>query len=150
MTEIIDGTRTEMHICEQCAQEQGVAVKSQIPLKELLSNLLAVQPADEELSGLLDKDLSCPECGLTLEQFRKDGVLGCPHDYEVFEKVLVPLIEKAHSGKSLHRGKVPSKMPADKKKKLQLSNLRRQLAAAVQQEDYETAAKLRDKINKLE
>ena len=150
LTEIADGVRTEMHLCELCAHEQDVAVKSQIPLNELLSNLLAAQPADEELLGDSDKKLSCPHCGTTLERFRREGVLGCPNDYEVFEKLLLPLIGKAHDGKTTHCGKIPSKIPTDTKKKVELATLRQQLEAAVQSEDYELAAKLRDKINQLE
>ena len=48
LTEITDGVRSEMHICEQCAAEQGIAIKSHIPINELLSSLLAVQPTDDE------------------------------------------------------------------------------------------------------
>jgi len=150
LTEITDGLRTEMHICERCAHEQGIAVKSQIPLNELLSSLLAVQPTDEEIFGASDKKLSCPHCGFTLDQFRKKALLGCPYDYQVFEKALSPLIEKAQDGKTTHCGKVPSKAPKDAKKQMELFNLRQQLETAVQKEDYELAAKLRDEINQLE
>jgi protein arginine kinase activator len=150
LTEIADGTRTEMHVCEHCAAEQDIAVKSHIPINELLSNLLAVQPTDDELSGPSEQKLACPNCGFTLAQFRKEGVLGCPHDYEVFEKALRPLIEKAHDGKTAHCGKIPLKTPQDAKKQMQLLNLRQQLEAAVQSEDYELAAKLRDKIKQGE
>ncbi len=152
LTEIADGVRAEMHICEHCAHEQGIAVKSQIPLNELLSSLLAVQPSDEELFGPAEKgaSISCPHCGFTLEKFRKEAVLGCPYDYEIFEKPLRRLIEKAHNGKTAHCGKVPSKTSAGTKKQIKLITLKQQLEAAVQSEDYETAAKLRDKIKKYE
>ncbi len=150
LTEIADGVRTEMHICEHCAADQDIAVKSHIPINELLSNLLAVQPTDEELSGPSDPQLVCPSCGFTLAQFRKEGALGCPHDYEVFEKMLRPLIEKAHDGKTTHTGKVPSKTPRDTKQQMELLNLRQQLDVAVQNEDYELAAELRDKIKQSE
>jgi protein arginine kinase activator len=150
LTEIADGVRTEMHICEHCAAEQDIAVKSHIPINELLSSLLAVQPTDDELSGPSEQKLACPNCGFTLAQFRKEGVLGCPHDYEVFEKSLLPLIQKAHNGKTTHCGKLPSKTPQDTKKQIELLNLRQQLEAAVQSEDYELAAELRDKINQAE
>jgi protein arginine kinase activator len=150
LTEITDGVRSEMHLCEQCAQEEGIAVKSQLSLNELLSGLLATQPSDDELSADTGQELSCPHCGFTLAQFTKEAVLGCPYDYEVFEKALLPLIEKAHDGKTVHRGKVPSKMPKDTKKQIKLTALRQQLEAAVQSEDYELAAKLRDEINQLE
>ncbi len=149
LTEITDGVRTEMHLCEHCAQEEGIAVKSQLSINELLSSLLATQPSDDELFGDTEQELSCPHCGFTLGQFTKEAVLGCPHDYEVFEKLLLPLIEKAHDGKTVHCGKVPSKMPKDTKKQIKLTALHQQLEVAVQSEDYELAAKLRDKINQL-
>ena len=150
LTEINDGARIEMHLCEFCAAEEGIAAKSQIPLNELLSNLLAVQPADEELAGDSGKKLTCPKCGFTLEQFRSDGLLGCPNDYEVFEKSLLPLIEKTHNGKTKHCGKVLSNAPADTKKQVKLTTLQQQLDDAVTNEDYEKAAELRDKINQVD
>jgi len=150
LTEITDGVRSEMHLCEHCAQEEGIAVKSQIPLNELLSSLLAAQPEDDELFGDSGQKHSCPHCGFTLEQFRKEAVLGCPYDYEVFEKSLLPLIEKAHGGKTSHHGKIPSKTPADTKKQILLCTLRERLETAVKNEDYELAAELRDKINQAE
>jgi len=150
LTEISNGVRTEMHLCERCAQEEGIAVKSQLSINELLSGLLATQPSDNELFGDTEHELSCPHCGFTLGQFTKEAVLGCPYDYEVFEKSLLPLIEKAHDGQTVHCGKVPSKMPKDTKKQIKLTALRQQLQVAVQNEDYELAAKLRDKINQAE
>jgi len=149
LTEITDGKRSEMHICQLCAAEQGIAVKSHLPINELLSGLLAAQPEDEDLSSP-SQQVQCPNCGFTLEQFRKQGVLGCAYDYEAFEKSLLPLIEKAHDGNSTHCGKLPSKTPKDTKKQVQLLNLRQQLETAVKNEDYERAAELRDKINKIE
>ena len=150
LTEIADGVRSEMHICEQCAIEQDITVKSHITINELLSNLLAVQPSNDELSGSSEQSLACPNCGFTLAQFRKEGTLGCPHDYEVFEKTLLSLIEKAHDGKTTHCGKIPLKTPRNTKKQMELLNLRQQLDAAVLSEDYELAAELRDKIKKSE
>lgn len=150
LTEINDGIRSEMHVCQNCAIEQGIAAKSQVSINELLSDLLAVQPSDEELFGPSDKKVSCPNCGFTLGHFRKEGVLGCPYDYELFESSLLPLIEKAHNGKTRHCGKVPSKTPQQTKKQTECLNLRHQLDVAVQNEDYELAAKLRDQIKQME
>ena len=150
LTEISGGVRTEIHVCESCAVEQDIAVKSHIPINELLSNLLASQPTDEEIGGAVEQEAVCPNCGFTLAQFQKEGTLGCPADYEVFEKMLRPLIEKAHDGRTTHVGKIPSSTPLDTKEQMQLLNLRQQLEAAVQSEDYELAAKLRDEIKKSE
>ena len=149
LTEISNGVRSEMHLCEHCAAEEGIAVKSQISLNELLSSLLASQPADSEAVGDSGRSGSCPHCGFTLEQFRKEPVLGCPYDYEVFEKSLLPLIEKAHDGKTRHAGKIPSKTSVGTKKQIELMRLRQQLETALKQEDYEAAAELRDKIDEI-
>ena len=150
LTEINDGVRTEMHLCEQCAVEEGIAIKSQVPINELLGGLLESAPADDEMVGPADKKLSCPHCGFTLQQFRKEAVLGCPHDYEVFQKELSPLIAKAHNGKTSHVGKVPSKTSGETKKEMQLLTLSQQLDSAVKSENYELAAELRDKIAEIE
>ncbi len=150
LTEIADGERTEMHVCENCAVEQGIAAKSQISVNELLSNLLAVQPTDDDLLSSSEHDLTCPHCGFTLDKFRKEPVLGCPYDYDVFEKSLLPLIERAQGGMTYHCGKVPSRMPKQSRKQIERSRLQQQLDIAVRSEDYELAAQLRDKMNQLE
>ena len=150
LTEITDGVRSEMHLCEHCAQKEGIAIKSHLPINELLTNLLATQPSDEELFGDSQQDVACPHCGFTLEHFTKEAVLGCPYDYEIFEKSLLPLIKRAHDGKATHRGKVPAKTSKDTKKQIELISLRKELESAVQSEDYELAAELRDKIKKCE
>ena len=148
LTEITDSVRTEMHICEPCAAEQGIAVKGQMPINELLSGLLSAAPSNDEIFGPAEKELSCPHCGFTLDQFGKEAALGCPHDYEIFEKSLAPLIKKAHNGKLTHCGKIPSRTPKDTKKQVEILNLRQRLDDAVKAENYELAAEIRDKINK--
>lgn len=149
LTEITNGKREEMHLCEHCAAEQGIAVKSNISVNELLSSLLAAQPPDDESAGQAIQ-VHCPNCGFTLSQFRKEATLGCPYDYKVFEKSLLPLIEKAHDGKTTHCGKLPSKTPNHTKRQAELLTLRQRLETAVKSENYEQAAELRDKINRLE
>jgi protein arginine kinase activator len=150
LTEISEGVRTEMHICEQCATEQGIAAQSQISMNELLSNLLASQPSDDELFGPSEQEEVCPHCGFTINRLRKEGTLGCPYDYEVFEKILLPLIERAQNGKTSHCGKVPSKMPRDTKKLMERSGLQQQLDESVRKENYELAAKIRDQMKNLQ
>ena len=151
LTEISDGLRVENHLCEVCAQKEGLAVKSQIPLNELLSTLLAVQSEGKAGGGAAEPsiDMECPSCGMTLKRFVEKSQLGCPQDYDVFDEQLKPIIEKAHNGNTRHCGKVPTGTPVDTKEQIELMNLRQQLEAAVKDEDYETAAKLRDTIEKM-
>ncbi len=149
LTEIANGQRTERHLCQECAQQHGLAVKTQVPLNELLSTLLAAQPEVEDPASAAS-DHACPVCGMTLKRFSKESLLGCPHDYEEFSRELAPLIEQTQNGKTVHCGKVPSRRPQDDHRDVELSQLRRQLDAAVKNEDYETAARLRDQIKAYE
>ena len=138
-------------MCQACAQKQGLAVQTQIPLNELLSTLLSVQPeAGETEDKTPPEEKACPHCGMTLRRFSKETLLGCPKDYEVFEKNLLPLIQRTHNGRADHCGKVPASVGPDQEKEIRLSALQRQLDKAVRSEEYETAARLRDEIRKLQ
>ena len=152
LTEISNGHRTEIHICEQCAQKQGIVVKNQVPLNELLSSLLSAQSSDEATSeGASSLQATvCPFCGMTLKKFSQKSLLGCPHDYEVFDQSLRPLIARSQAGHTRHCGKVPSRAPRAMRNHMEVVRLRRRLDDAVRAEDYEVAAEIRDQIRKLE
>jgi protein arginine kinase activator len=153
LTEINNGQRCETHLCSRCAQQQGVSIKTQIPLNELLNTLISVKPqGDEQAQPSLDAaaDHPCPVCGMTLKEFASEPLLGCPHDYSEFQEQLLPLIERSQGGQSHHSGKVPSRTGDQDRKNIELINLRRQLDQAIKNEDYETAAGLRDQIQALE
>ncbi|MCK5564798.1 MAG: UvrB/UvrC motif-containing protein [Planctomycetes bacterium] len=152
LTEIHDGKRTEAHLCEECAQKEGVTIKNQIPLNELLSTLLSASPEVPDSQLIADEammDTACPSCGMTMGRFRKEMLLGCACDYDVFDKMLAPLVEKSQGGNTSHCGKIPSKLPSGSKKQIDVAKLQNQLDDAVKNEDYETAAKLRDQIGQL-
>lgn len=146
LTEISNGHRTETHLCAECAAQQGIAIQAQIPINELLNTLLSSASSGTE-KPISEK--TCPECGMTLSRFSKESLLGCPHDYQVFDKELLPLIAKSHNGKTQHCGKTPKHIPDTQQRDLLLRRLRRDLEIAVKSEDYETAARLRDQINQL-
>jgi len=152
LTEISDGQRMEMHLCEGCAAKQGIAVQNQIPLNELLSSLLAVQaePKSQSSAAAVADETACPTCGMTLKRFSKQSLLGCPNDYKVFDRALRPLIEKSHAGHSRHCGKVPTRAPRDLDRQIRLMGLRRRLDQAVRAENYETAAELKEQIERLQ
>lgn len=145
LTEIVKSEKREKHLCEKCAADEGVTVKQHVPLNELLNSFLMSQAGIQQMA-----DLVCPDCGMTFVEYRNHGLLGCPGDYDVFEKALGPMIERAHEGATQHVGKTPRRHAAGSDRQRELMRLRRELNVAVQREEYERAAKLRDRLQELE
>lgn len=141
LTEIVNGEKTEKHLCEDCAQKEGVTIKAQVPISELLDNLAVAQAEAQQLNSL-----SCPQCGISWSEFRKSGSLGCPHDYIAFEEPLHEILERAHEGACSHVGKIPQRSASHATDHLKLLMLRKTLRKAVADEDYEAAARIRDQI----
>lgn len=150
LTEIRNGKKIEKHLCEACAaQNEGLPVKAHTPINELLTNFVMAH------SGLAKEQgtVACEHCGITWAEFRQSGLFGCSGDYVVFEKDLTPLLQRAHEGATHHTGKVPSRAGGTgvpRKRAVDLTKLRKDLQRAVEVEDYERAAKLRDQIRQAE
>jgi protein arginine kinase activator len=149
LTEISAGKTIEKHLCEAClAEEGGTSLKPPPPINELLTNFVLAHSGGPKESGT-----NCAQCGITWGEFRQSGLLGCEHDYPLFDKDLSPLLQRAHEGGTHHLGKVPTRrggtsVPA--KRQMDLTRLRKELARAIETEDYERAAKLRDQIRQAE
>ncbi|MEO0074953.1 MAG: UvrB/UvrC motif-containing protein [candidate division WOR-3 bacterium] len=138
-----DGKVCELALCKECAEKKGVGEikKSFLPPQVILSEL------QEKITND-DYQLTCPACGISYADFRKHGRLGCENCYLAFSEKLEVLIKRLH-GTTSHIGKsvTPSKkLVADRFeiKKLQLS-----LKKAIQEEDYERAAAIRDQIRQI-
>ncbi len=142
-----DGEKKERHLCDQCAADEGITPKaqSQVPINEFLGNLVMHKAAIHQLA-----ELTCPNCKMTFVEFRNSGLLGCPCDYDAFEKALLPLVERAHEGASHHIGKTPRRKAAPLTAENDLIKLRNELNRAVTDEQYEAAARIRDRIRNLE
>ncbi len=91
----------------------------------------------------------CPDCGSTYAEIAKSGRVGCPRCYTVFREELAPSIQSVH-GTTTHTGTVPSRHRAKMERAEQLKGLKRSLREAIQKEDFEEAARLRDEIHRLE
>ncbi len=135
----------ELHVCEACAQCQGMTGG---PALAALPPMLASRVKGPKSPGAPAP--RCPTCGISFAEFREKGRLGCPHDYEFFQEHLDPLLEKIH-GSSEHKGRLPrGSGPEASRRNDGLLRLRRELQQAVKAEQYESAARLRDAIRQLE
>jgi protein arginine kinase activator len=145
LTDIVNKKKRELHLCERCARERNLIPDSPGPpldLKALLNLLVhpfpkAGEEADVSLAPAVG--LGCEVCGITLAEFKAEGRLGCPHDYEALRPGLEPLLERIHRSLT-HAGKAP--------RAVRLREWKKQMQAAVAAEDYEEAARLRDLIRR--
>lgn len=137
-----DGEKVERHLCEKCALAAGLLQNQKASAANVEAFMLAGKVTAAALGSMV-----CEQCGISYLEFRNQGQLGCPHDYEAFREALHPLIERAQDGGSHHTGKFPKSRGGDRRTTEQeLARLRRQLDEALQAEDYERAARLRDRI----
>ena len=150
VTEIKAGQKIEKHLCKDCPLvNDGVGGgKSHQPINELLSNFVMSHGG----TAPSKTQKKCEVCGTTWANFKSNGLLGCEADYALFEEELTPLLKRAHEGSTHHTGKVPARRRGDGavKKRPSVGRLRRELERAVESEDYEAAARLRDEISAAE
>jgi len=137
----------QKHICESCAQSLALPSAPVVLNKGVLDIWKLLRQSAQKARA--EGSLSCPQCGMSLAEFRSKGRLGCPKDYEVFRAHLEPLLLRVHNAKE-HRGRIPGAHDIDRTRRKQLSDLRAKLEAAVREEAYENAARLRDEIQILE
>ncbi len=149
LTQIVNNEMTTCDLCERCAAEKGLEATPEMG-NFPLTDFLAQMGDDTSLGGSAGSDEACAFCGLTFGDFRKIGRLGCPQCYETFGGHLNGLLRRLHGG-TQHVGKVylppdPSASQMEKR----LETLKRRLARAVDSEDFERAAAIRDEIRTLE
>jgi protein arginine kinase activator len=144
ITELRHGEVQALHLCESCAKDY----LSQAPTEPAEEPPLGVTSDSEDDQDEMDQRI-CPSCGISFKEFRAAGRLGCPHDYIAFEDQLLPLLENIH-GETKHCGKIPKRAPDSSQQQFRLIKLRSELRAAVEEERYEDAARLRDEIRQAE
>jgi len=143
-----DGEKVERHLCEKCARALGFLKDG--PPAQGAANIEAFMLAGKVTAAALGS-LVCEQCGISYLEFRNQGQLGCAHDYEAFREALHPLIERAQDGAGHHTGKTPaSRGGGPRTTEQDLQRLRKQLDEAIAAEDYERAARLRDRIRRQE
>lgn len=153
LTQIVNNEKTSLSLCKECAAARGFHSPLEsmpFPLADILSNLASKQPGSVDLQAAAD--LTCDECGLTFGDFTRQGRFGCGKCYDAFRGQLELIMRKIH-GASMHLGRTPepftregsegSNLPIPVKEE---ERLEAELKKAIDGEDFERAAEIRDKL----
>lgn len=157
-TQVINGNKTEVHVCEHCAYEKGYMSQNHdsLSLHNLLSGLFNFDSVSfseskaQPSSRQHQQGLKCDKCGLTYQEFTRVGKFGCAHCYKTFDEKLNPIFRRVHSGNTLHDGKVPERTGGTLKVRRQIEEQKRILKHLIEQEEFEEAAKVRDQIRSMQ
>jgi protein arginine kinase activator len=146
LTQIVGDKMQKVDLCKHCAEQKGVNDPTGFSLADLLLGLGASQEMEQAAGG---SDLKCPHCGFTQADFKKTGRFGCAACYEVFAEGLEPLLKSMHKG-TRHVGKAPVARRQIRDAQRKVKSLQEQLTSAIQDEDFEKAAELRDEIKRVQ
>lgn len=137
-SENINGKKQELNLCSECAEKLGVINLSN-SFAPMFTTMFSNFPEFIE-------EIKCDKCGYTLDDYKKTGLFGCDHCYEVFDDSIDNLLLKIH-GKKRHIKSLDGKVEDDKET---LDGLKKKLEKLVKEEKYEEAAIIRDKIKEME
>lgn len=161
-TEITNGVKKELNLCEECAQKLGVGkIDFNIPINfsSFFGDFLN-EYENASFIPMLTKanELKCDVCNMTYDEFMNTGKFGCSHCYDVFSNRIDPVLKRLHGETTYlgRRAKVDSQNDIKQVKtkpkeiKTEVDKLKEQLKEAIKVENYEEAARLRDEIKKHE
>ena len=138
LTAVVGGQSTSRNLCRECVKKYKAG--------DLQAVLAAV------LSAMTDKkqapEIACPRCGETYAEFQKTGMLGCAACYQAFRKELTPLITRVQ-GRAQHAGRRPPVSEEEQARETKMEELRSRMEAAVAEENFEEAARLRDELRAM-
>ena len=156
LTEIVNDLITKLNLCEACAKAKGAEAEQHFGIADLLSAPSDVEQIPSAAPGgaTTPSKHKCSHCGLSYEDFKRVGRLGCGECYKTFRTSLAPLLKRIH-GANQHLGKSPTPQAledakASNKRAQELEQVKNDLSKAVKNEEFEVAAALRDKIKFLE
>lgn len=159
ISSIINGQEKRLYLCNDCAKDYTLfnfRFKDPFSIKDIMDKFKTNEDTfidkDENLLAMdkeIEEDIKCPNCYSTYNEYRETGKLGCSRCYEVFEKQLKPIIKNMYSYEE-YIGKSPKKDNTHIYISKEIRILREDLNRAVEQEEYEKAADIRDKIKELE
>ncbi|MBI2252625.1 MAG: UvrB/UvrC motif-containing protein [Armatimonadetes bacterium] len=147
LTKIVNNVGTEIHLCAECASQRmgdNFFTEPPVIVANIFSSLLPIQgPKPIKIKE------QCGFCKLNFQEFINSGFLGCSECYKYFANLLGDFLRKIH-GTNQHLGKIQKRRGRKIQLRRDIQHLREDLRKAVQIEDYEKAAKIRDKIKKME
>lgn len=145
---VINGQVYEARLCSECAAQMGFAsLAGTLNLGSLLGSTFT--NAINGNASAINNQPTCPVCGATFNDITETGLVGCAKCYEVFYDRLLPSLQRIH-GKTNHVGKLPGCAGEKAKVQSKLDELKNQLAKAIEQQEYEKAAEIRDEIKEIE
>lgn len=148
---VINGEALELHLCPECAKALGYDTAFSdfgFSFPDILSSFFSGSLAERELGTSVKR---CSKCGTSFDEIAKSGRIGCAECYKTFHDEIAPLIERLH-GRTRHTGKVANKQyeKTEAKVNTEIEKLKKEMQSAVDRQDYEHAAAVRDQIKKLE
>lgn len=142
---IVNGELAEVSLCRECAQKLGYSSffgSFGMDFDKFLGSLMGGNRVQKSKKR-------CECCGSTFEDIAKSGKVGCANCYDIFYDELLPSIQRIH-GKTVHIGKLAKSAGNEVKIKSTIAKLKEELTAAIKEQEFEKAAKLRDEIKELE
>jgi protein arginine kinase activator len=133
--EVLQDKVVELHLCEVCAQKRWLIMDQKMSTVEVLQKLLQKRSARDE-------QVICPVCFLSLAEFKRTGRFGCNQCVTTFEPHIKNLIKQIQQS-DRHVGR---RAGSGEKRGFEVFRLREELKKALDQEAYEDAAKIRDKL----
>jgi protein arginine kinase activator len=143
-----DNKKQDFNLCDVCAKAKGVDTDPAAFLVADADIMLGLGAA-QEIEQAVGTDLKCPRCGFSQADFKKSGRLGCPDCYKTFSEGLSGLLKTMHKG-TRHTGKAPEVLRLSRENSDRLKTLQKKLNKAIESENFEEAAQLRDEIKQLD
>lgn len=153
-SQVINGKKSEVHVCEVCAMEKGyMTYPEETSLHNLLSGLFNFDSTslNSHQGTPFQKatELTCSRCSMTFSEFKRVGKFGCAECYQSFSAHLDPIFKRVHSGNIKHYGKIPKRKGSHLHIKRQIEEHKQKLQQLIENEEFEKAALVRDKIKEL-
>lgn len=154
ITKIVNGIKQDLNLCEKCAVENGelsfvpkINFVAPFSFQNILSGIMDYMNNSNEDTE--DFDIICKNCGTSYREFKKTGFVGCSECYKEFSNILQPVIKRVQANLE-HTGKIPKKAGKDIIDRRSLVKLKQDLQKSIALEEYEEAARIRDKIKELQ